>query len=120
MKLKFVKLLRKLKNTSDHHQHKMACLIVNKNRVVSFGVNKVKTHPKSTARYSMLHAEIAALIGMAVEELNGCTAYIYREDRAGNTAMSRPCPACYEALKLVGIKKICYSTLSGFEEELIA
>jgi tRNA(Arg) A34 adenosine deaminase TadA len=120
MKQRFFNLAKRISKHSDHPQHQLGCIIVDKNKVITVGFNKVKTHPKSTARFAMLHAEISAVLGMASEELKGCTAYVYREDRQGNTAMSRPCPACYEALKIVGIKRICYTTNEGFKEELVA
>ena len=117
MKHKFFELARRLSKYSNHHQHKHGCVIVDKNRVVSVGFNKDKTHTKSIHKWNFLHAEISALIGLEFEKTKGCTAYIYRENKSGQPAMSRPCEACEMALKLAGIKKICYSIDNGFKEE---
>ena len=114
--MKFLKLLKKLSTFSDHWQHKMACVIADKNKVVSGGFNSVKTHSKSKARFNMLHAEVAAILGFSAEDLRGCTAYVFRQHRDGNFAMAKPCPACEEALRQVGIKKVVYSIENSFAE----
>ena len=117
--MKHLPLLKKLIKNSTHHQHRMACLILNKNRVISVGFNKVQTHPAVKSQFHMLHAETHAIIGCSYEELKGCTAIIYRETKAGNPGMARCCPTCMLALQQVGIKKIIYSTIDGFKEERI-
>lgn len=117
MKQKFFDLARRLSKHSTHHQHRHGCVIVDKNRVISVGFNKDKTHTKSIHKWNFLHAEISALIGLEFEKTKGCTAYIYREDKSGNPAMSRPCEACFLALKLAGIKRIFYSIHNNFMEE---
>lgn len=97
----------------------MSCVIANKNQIISVGFNKYKTSPKSTHPYRMIHAELDAILDNKFADLNGCTAYIYRETRDGTPALSRPCPSCMQTLKLAGIKKICYSIENGFKEEFI-
>ena len=117
--MKFIKLLRKLASCSDHHQHKLSCIIVNKNKVVSVGYNQIKTHPKATTRYNMLHAEINALLAANCAEIRGCTAYIFRECRNGHLAMARPCEGCYKALYNAGIRKIIYTLYNTWKEETL-
>jgi tRNA(Arg) A34 adenosine deaminase TadA len=114
--MKFLKLLKKLSTFSDHGQHKMSCVIADKNRVVTMGFNSVKTHSKSTAKFHMLHAELSAILGFSYEDLRGCTAYVFRQHRDGNFAMARPCPACEAALRQVGIKKVIYSVENSVVE----
>lgn len=43
--------------------------------------------------------------------------YIYRETRNGEIALAKCCPACERALRDLGIKKICYTTETGYIEE---
>lgn len=114
---RFERILRRLTKFSDHHQHKMACLIIDKNRVVSFGWNQDKTHPKSTHPWRHIHAEVHAIIGNTFEDLKGCTAIIYRENKMGEKSMARPCPTCLESLKMVGIKRIIYTAENRYIEE---
>lgn len=120
MKLKFFELAKRLSKYSDHTQHRHGCIIVHKNRVVSTGYNEKKTHTQSLHKFNYLHAEISALIGLDFEKTKGCTAYIYREDRNGNPAMSRPCVACLETIKRAGIKTIYYSVTNNYAQERIA
>lgn len=117
--MKFLKLLKKLRSLSDHPLHKMSCVIADKNQIISIGYNKCKTNPNSTHKYKMIHAELDALLDNRFNDLKGCTAYIYREHRDGTPALAKPCPTCLQALKLAGIKKICYSDTGTFKMEKI-
>lgn len=113
--MKFLKLLQKLRNYSDHPVHRMSCVIADKNRVVSIGFNKYKTHTKSKHPWGYIHAELAAILDNKFADLKGCTAYVYREDKAGIPKLAKPCSSCMDALKLAGIKKVCYSVEDGEE-----
>lgn len=115
--MKFLSLLKKLANMSDHTQHRMSCIIAKGNRPISFGHNKVKSSPRAKNRYNMLHAEVVALLSTPYEETKGCTAYIYRTTKNGVLAMAKPCEGCELALKLAGIKKVIYSNENNWVEE---
>jgi deoxycytidylate deaminase len=115
--MKFLKLLKKLKNLSTHPVHQMGCVIAKKNQVISIGFNKYKTSPRSKHPYGYIHAELSAVLDNKFTDLNGATAYIYRETKDGIPAISKPCPSCMHTLKLAGIKKICYSNNGSFKEE---
>jgi len=119
MKKEYFNLARKLSHRSEHPQHKMGCVIVNKHNIISIGFNSLKTHRKSNSYDNRLHAEIDALIGLSYEETSGGTIYIYRERKDGTLGLARPCTTCMEALKRAGIKKICYTDYDGFKEEKI-
>jgi len=118
MKPRYFDLARKLSKKSTHHQHQLACVIVHKNRVVSMGWNQKKTHSKSIHKFKMLHAEIHALLGCTYDELKGCVAYVYRETKNGQPAMSKPCTTCEIALKLAGIEKVYYTSDEGYKEQV--
>lgn len=96
----------------------MACVIADKNQVISIGFNKLKKHPRSNHPWKAIHCELAALLDNKFADLKGCTAYVYREHANGTPAMARPCPSCREALQIAGIRKVCYTTETGMKEEL--
>ncbi len=114
MKLKFFDLARKLSKKSNHHQHKLGCVIVKRNRIMGLGFNQIKTHTKSNNEFKMLHAEISALLGISYEDLEGCDAYVYREHRNGKKAMAKPCAACEQALRMAGIKRVFFTIEDGY------
>jgi deoxycytidylate deaminase len=117
MKNSFFKLAKRTSFKSPS-KIKIGCVIVQKNRVISFGFNNMsKTCPGMNTWGSFIHSELSALLGLTAEETKGATAYIYRETANGDLAKSRPCPVCYNALKEAGIKKICYTTENGYEKE---
>lgn len=113
--------LQTLRKQSNHIQHKLSALILYKGRPVSFGVNdQVKTHPeiKKYSQVKTMHAEMAAIFRMKDKEiLKDCEVIVYREDRAGNMANSRPCEVCQAMFRDYGIKKVTYTTSSGWKEE---
>lgn len=90
----------------------MGAVLVRKGKPIAVGKNKICTHPKyaNPSKHVKLsiHAEIACLINSNTE-LKGDTIYVYRENRAGIPALSRPCPECQEALIKYGVKRILYS-----------
>lgn len=109
MKVKYFHLAKKISLLSNHHQHKMGCVLVKKNRVISLAPNKIQTHPKSKHSYNMLHAEIGAILKADRTDLEGSTAYIYRERKDGTQGMAKPCISCYKMLKEAGVHKVAYS-----------
>lgn len=117
--MKFLKLLKKLRNQSDHPTHRHSCVIAKGNQIISIGYNKYKTSPKSNHPYKYIHAELSAILDNQFNDLAGTTAYIYRERNDGTPALSKPCKSCVELLKIAKIKKICYSIDNGFEEEYL-
>lgn len=117
MKLKYFDFCKRLSLKSNHHQHKLGACIVKKNKIIGFGYNVDKTHTKSPHKYKRLHAEVASILGLPYEELRGSTIYVYRETKSGDLALARPCASCYEMIKLVGIKYICYSSIDGYKKE---
>ena len=104
-----------------------------KNQVLAVGFNTNKTHPiqKKYNRYRKmeygfsepmpkLHAEMSCLMQIKNMDLDFSKVelYIYRENRDGNLAISRPCAACMKMIDKLGIKKIHYTTDGGFANEI--
>lgn len=117
--LRYFNLAKKLSYRSSHHQHHFGVIIVSKHNVVSVGFNTMKTHSKSKTQGNHLHGEISALLGTSFEETDGGSVYIYRRRKCGGTGLSRPCPTCMSALRLAGIKKVYFTTETGYQEERI-
>lgn len=121
---RFFRLAKKQSEKSTHKKIQMGAVIVLGNYVVSKGWNQNKTHPtqfkynrfRNVLCHHKLHAEIHALMSTR-EDLSGAEIYIYREDKAGLLAPSRPCCACYNAIKDSGISKMYYTSRSGFKSE---
>lgn len=117
--MKYLKLLKKLSQLSNHPQHKLSCILVNKHNIVSFGYNQLKTHTKSKHPYKALHAEVDCLVGLNFSETKGSTAYTYRETKNGKLALARPCEFCNWILKMSGVKKVIYTVNNSWKEEYI-
>ena len=104
---------------SDHSQHRHGAVLVKKNRIISKGFNKVKTHTCSTHCYKNIHAELDAILKARRQDVNGCTLYLYRQDKNGIKSNSRPCSWCLILLKQYGIKKVYYTFEGSYKEEII-
>lgn len=118
--MKFESILRKLRSFSNHPQHKVSAIVVRGNRIFSTGFNKVQTHTRSKSYDNMLHAEVSSLIGLDFETTSGASIYVFREKKTGELGNSKPCPACAEAIRLAGIRKIYYSHEDGWKEERVS
>jgi deoxycytidylate deaminase len=103
---------------------KVSAAIVYKNRIISIGVNSMKSSPLQ-AKYAankdlsiFLHAEIAAIKNalrqLDVEDFPKTTLFICRAktDILTNKmtfGMSKPCPGCQRAIAEFGIKRAIYT-----------
>lgn len=103
---RFFKLAQCVSKNSDHHTHKIGAVVTYKNEIISVGVNKIKTHPKSPHPYFSLHAEMHAIFN---SKGKGDTIYIYRETKDGKLALAKPCKYCLELIKKNKIKKVCFT-----------
>lgn len=101
--------------------------------MLAVGYNTNKTHPlqKKYNRYrkmkysrtepiETLHAELSCLIQIKDMDINfnKVELYIYRENKNGDLAISRPCAACMKMIDQLGIKTIHYTTDGGFVKEI--
>lgn len=112
MKKRFMELARKLSHTSEH-KFKHGSVVVRGNRVISMGVNTVKTHTKSPHPYKTLHAEASAILQAGLHNLQGADIYVYRETKNGCYAESKPCKFCQELIEKVGIRRVWHTTEDG-------
>lgn len=108
--------------TLSNHEKPMGCVIVCGNYVVSEGKNQSKSHTiqfRNDRKVNYwtdkgnLHAEIDALIKSKQFDLGDCEVFLYREDKHGNLANSRPCISCMPALKKAGLRHVYYTSKEG-------
>lgn len=93
---------------------KTGSIILQKNRIFSYGWNSQKTHPfqaGSNPFTNRPHAEIVALLSAQRRDdfrPGKATIVVVRSARSGR-ACSYPCNHCWEIMSYVGIRKIlCY------------
>lgn len=118
-------MLKKLKVTKSKsdHKHQMAAMILYKGRPLAFSHNQAsKTHPitKKLHEHRTTHAELAVILKIKNKEiLKNCTLVVFREDRAGNLTLAKPCETCLTIMKLFSVQAVSYSTKSGFVTEYL-
>lgn len=120
MKDSYLRICKKVASFSDHHSHKMAALVTKGNKILSTGFNKMKTHPLSPHPFKSCHAEFMAIKLLDEKALKGSTIFIYRQNKLGILANSRPCPSCMQLIIDSGIKKIVYTHETGIKVEYVA
>ena len=86
-------------------------IVVKGGRILGKGFNEYRNEPQDwmPVENVSIHAEIAAMSGIAPDKLKGATVYVARRGRCNVHACSRPCPRCYDALVKAGVKKIIYT-----------
>ncbi len=116
-------ILERVADTADHERYFLAAAVVIKNKIISFGINRMKTDPFQ-AKYGKnkeciyMHAEIHAIKNalrhVEVDALRKADLYVLRirnEDRG--RAMSKPCEGCQRAIAEFGIRNVIYTTDDG-------
>ena len=135
MRKEFFEAARRCAEQSDYNgasSAKIGAVAVFRRTIIARGHNQNKTHPLQQRyniyRYdvngdhyypSKMHAEIELISKIRYLDINFSEVeiYVYRETKDGRKALARPCKACTQALKDLGIKKIYYTTNDGFCEE---
>lgn len=125
---------KKISCLSDFKQTHIGCVAVYKKQIIGVGYNTNKTHPiqmkYNTYRdlewngiqpKAKLHAEMMCLLNIKDLDIDFSKVklYIYREDKNGHIALSRPCKACMRAIKDLGIKEISYTINNRYVKEII-
>lgn len=94
-----------------------AC-VVYKGKVLSWGVNKKKTHPlcveyQPNPERCYLHAEMDAIIKTMNKHgqdiLQECTLYVLRIGNSGIVRHSKPCEGCMNMINATQIKEVIWS-----------
>ena len=135
MKERFFQFARDCALNSDFKgasRARVGCVVVWKNTIIAKSSNLTRTAP-AQYRYNMLrfntdgplyyaicvHAEMAAISKIKYLDIDfsKVDVYVYRETRDGARASARPCPACEQAMRDLGIKHVCYTMANSYIEE---
>lgn len=117
--IKRMRLAEKIAQISNHYRYKFGCILYKSNRVISMGVNKENSAPKSWVkkRPNMnLHAEISTILGLTKDQTKQTTLYIYGTTAKGNSIVSKPCECCLQALDKMQVKRVVYMNKGQIEE----
>ena len=97
------------------HKHRLGAVIAKGHRILATGFNQIR--PSAQTRTPTLHAEGAAILKLLKEkrlsDLAGSEMYITRFTKGGAVGLSKPCAACMDLIRSVGIRKIHYTTNDG-------
>jgi deoxycytidylate deaminase len=96
-------------------EQRIGSVITLKDKIISMGYNKQKTHPKAPSPFHHIHGEVDAIFKAPKELLKGSTIYVYRITPGNNKGLSRPCKYCLNFIKKCGIVKVYYSTENHWE-----
>ncbi len=126
---KFFAHARHMAQMSDFRRARVGCVAVINGRVVATGFSQHRTHPMQQYynRYRdfdgqanvahKLHGEAAMLFTHRHLRIDWSKAdvYVYRLCRSRAHGLAKPCAACEMALRAAGVRKIFYTTDTGFE-----
>ncbi len=96
---------------------KHGAIVADRNRIISYGVNRLKTHPvmKQYGNHTCtVHAELSAIIRAG--NVKGLTLYSAR-DIKGEFGNSKPCMHCMKLIIESGIKTVVYFQDGTFTKE---
>jgi len=116
--------LAKIAEANDSSNIRFASAVVYRNKIISVGFNRKKSHPLQ-AKFAknehavFLHSEIAAIKNalreIPVEDLNKCELYITRVKRPKSHSegfiwgLAKPCCGCERAIFEFGIRRTIYT-----------
>src|SRR5690349_19301560 len=111
---KFIQLAVRTAYRSES-KFRLGAVLVKKNRVLSWGINKMKRSHPAQLKYSDvpfltgLHAELHTCIGLTEEDLTGASIYVARLLKSGRTALALPCGGCRRFLQEAGVREAFYT-----------
>lgn len=117
-------LAKKLRESQDGNLH--FTFIFEKRRLLSSGVNDLKTHPLASSigyRYSRTHSELSAIRKLGVDyNFRSCVLINTRVMRGSDTlGMAKPCNICYQWMRSLPYQfgAIYYTDRNGNFERLL-
>ena len=124
---KYVQRLFMMASDNDHvGNSRVAAAILFRNKIVSYGFNKQRTHPlqkrfRKNTEAIYLHAEIDAIKNslrrITIDDLSNSTLLIVRSkfDSDGNMTMglAKPCCGCAKCIVHFNIKRVLYTDDEG-------
>lgn len=129
----FFELARNSCLYSNNKKTRVGCVLVYKNKVMTVGWNVAdKEHPVQkklnvlrgydpniSGEHNTLHAEMMALLKARSLDIDfGKSAlFVCRIRKDGSIGMAKPCEACSEMIKTMGVRDIYYTTNDGWNFE---
>ena len=127
---RYLDMAKSASRKSDFPRHKLGAVAIYKGGLLASGANSVKTSPiqkrynfareyQVNAEYkhtNCIHAEINCLnkIKFLDIDFSKVTLFVYREHKNGVKGLARPCPACSQMIRDMGIKTVWYTTENGY------
>lgn len=102
---------------SKSPSHRVGAAIFKGTKLVSYGWNSRKSHPRSHTIQKGHHAEFAALMANWKYDLIGATIYVTRLTRGGNIGIAAPCKECRKLIEACGLKRVVFTNREGEVEE---
>ena len=104
--------------------------IMDKNRIISIGLNSLKTHPKNL-KYNYVnkmnqnisdivgtHSELSAVIKLGEEDCSDLNLVNTRINRNDELDFSAPCSGCSDMIKQLNFKNVYFSNSQGKFDKL--
>ena len=111
--LTYLRLAARHAMHSEHGIYRMGAIVVRKGRIIAYGFNKNRTHPRALNFTRKIHAELAALIMADRGDTYNSDMYIVRITNGGKLATSKPCMSCEILIREAGIKNVTYIDTEG-------
>jgi deoxycytidylate deaminase len=93
---------------------RLGAVVFNRHRILGAGYNRVFSKGGEDNQGDC--AEILAIKKTPSKYLDGATILVCRVNNSGSFGMAKPCPRCMKLIAKLGIKKVIYSTPSGWKE----
>lgn len=116
---KFIHLALVTAELSIHPRFRLGAVIVQGPRVLSLGINSLRSHPRQINPYTNLqglsiHAELAAIL--RCKNTRGADLFVGRILRDGSPALAKPCHSCQAIIREAEIRRVYYSTKEGWKQ----
>lgn len=122
------KLFELAKHVTPVANAKIISAVVFRGRIYGIGQNSYKTHPiakkfHDNPQKQCLHAEmdacIKALYNLSEDDIKKATIYVLRSKKNFTPGLAKPCKACENFIKSLGIIKVAYSLNHHIQLDLI-
>lgn len=91
--------------------------ILKKNKIISIGRNKLKTHPNlikyNYHKNATIHAELSAIIKSGSVSHKNNKLITFRFDKSGALNNGKPCRCCQKLIEQVFFKEVWFSNSNG-------
>lgn len=105
---------------SDFRCFKHGAILVRGGKIINSAHNEC-VHSKFADRFKKhdgwgtKHAELSVILGIDRKVTTGADVYVVRINPSGLIKNSKPCAMCEDVLRFVGVRRVFYSTNTGYE-----